>query len=135
MPDLPLDASGANATLRQVLMNTDADAYLERTEWVQANQAVLGIDLDGDGKLGAKELLTGELAWLDANHDGKLDASDPAFAAIRVWNDSNGDGQSLKPRLDAQGRIVKDDQGNTVYESETQSFSGASNDSVWELAG
>lgn len=122
LPDIQLDA---NAAPRQILLNTDNDAFLEKTDWVQANQAVLGIDLDGDGRLSAKELLTGDLTWLDANHDGRLDASDPAFKAIRLWSDINGDGQSLKPKLDENGQPVKDDKGNIVYESEAQSLSNA----------
>jgi hypothetical protein len=31
--------------------------------------------------------------WLDANGDGTLDKSDPAFAAIKLWIDANQDGQ------------------------------------------
>ena len=39
------------------------------------------------------------LAALDANGDGKVDASDPAFASLRVWRDANGDGLSEPEEL------------------------------------
>jgi hypothetical protein len=32
------------------------------------------------------------LRKLDANHDNVIDASDPAFASLRVWVDANGNG-------------------------------------------
>ena len=87
------------------LIDVDADGYLEATQWVQANQAMLAIDVNGDGYIGAGELLNlqgsqgdgaafNNVHWLDANQDGRLDASDPAFAALRLWMDVNGDGIS-----------------------------------------
>jgi hypothetical protein len=33
------------------------------------------------------------MQWLDANGDGLIDKSDPAFAAIKLWIDANQDGQ------------------------------------------
>ena len=64
----------------------------------------------------------------DANRDGKLDASDPAFSHLRAWNDRNADGaiqttelagfgergvrsigtQSGAPRTDAHGNVLRD---------------------------
>ncbi len=81
----------------------DGDGYLEKTEWIAANQGLLSIDLNGDGRIGAGELLNldpaatlqrNSLRWLDANQDGMLDARDPAFAVLKVWLDVNHDGVS-----------------------------------------
>ncbi|MBP0634945.1 tandem-95 repeat protein [Cupriavidus sp. AcVe19-6a] len=85
--------------------NVDLDGYIEQTDWVQANQGILSIDVNGDGIIGQSEILTNDpdaaaanarnsLQWLDINHDGKLDASDPAFAALGIWLDVNRNGQT-----------------------------------------
>lgn len=85
--------------------NVDLDAYIEQTDWVNANQGIISIDVDGDGRISQNEILTNDpaaaagharnsLQWLDANHDGKLDASDPAFAALGIWLDVNRNGQT-----------------------------------------
>lgn len=89
----------------RIVRNVDLDSYLEQTDWVKANQGILAIDLDGDGRIFQNEILTNDsdaaaaharnsLQWLDVNHDGKLDASDPAFAALGIWLDVNRDGQA-----------------------------------------
>ena len=39
------------------------------------------------------------LATLDVNHDGAVDANDPAFAQLRLWQDQNRDGQSTSDEL------------------------------------
>ncbi|MEO8120220.1 MAG: hypothetical protein ABI606_13005, partial [Rhodoferax sp.] len=81
-------------------------------------QCVLVLDYNGTGQIETRDILNlggnagqaGNLAndatqatanahlqrnnveWFDANGDGVLDASDPAFAAIRLWVDVNQDG-------------------------------------------
>lgn len=85
--------------------NVDLDAYIEQTDWVKANEGILSIDVNGDGRISQDEILTNDsgaygtharnsLQWLDVNHDGKLDASDPAFAALGIWLDVNRNGQT-----------------------------------------
>ncbi|MBZ0255237.1 calcium-binding protein, partial [bacterium] len=39
------------------------------------------------------------LAELDANHDGKIDATDAAWAGLKIWKDSNGDGYTSPGEL------------------------------------
>jgi hypothetical protein len=39
------------------------------------------------------------LAALDANRDGSVDASDPAFRELLLWQDANGDGVSSSDEL------------------------------------
>jgi hypothetical protein len=31
------------------------------------------------------------MSWVDANADGVIDASDPVFAELKVWQDADGD--------------------------------------------
>jgi LysM repeat protein len=82
------------------LIDIDADGYLERTQWVGVDQKIVAIDANGDGQIGAGELLSlggsalNSLNWLDANNDKVLNASDPAFGALRLWMDINSDGNS-----------------------------------------
>jgi predicted RNA-binding protein with TRAM domain len=91
-------------------MDVDADGYAEQTQWVNANQAMLAVDLNGDGQIGLGETLNLQAAgqvqhartsmgWLDANDDGKLTAQDPAFAALKLWVDVNSDGKGANTEL------------------------------------
>jgi hypothetical protein len=87
-------------TLTSSLIDIDGDGYLEKTQWLAANQQILAIDANGDGNIGAGELLKlgdsalNSLSWLDANGDKQINASDPAFGALRLWMDVNSDGSS-----------------------------------------
>lgn len=103
-----LDDVKADTTLGRARLDVDNDGYLELTEWVGSKEAILGIDRDGDGRLGdASELLTGgelsdaaenlglkRLAYFDANQDSKFDALDPYFKSFKLWLDLNGDARS-----------------------------------------
>lgn len=87
--------------LQDALIDIDGDGYLERSQWLAANQSALAIDANGDGVIGTGELLNlgsstalNSLNWLDANNDKLLDARDPAFAALRLWIDLNTDASS-----------------------------------------
>ncbi len=88
-------------------IDVDGDGYLEQTQWLQTNQAVLAVDLNGDGQISVGETVNMQkadqartsMAWLDANGDGKLTAQDPAFAALKLWVDVNADGKSTATEL------------------------------------
>ncbi len=97
---LTLDLPGLPAPT-DALIDIDADGYLEQTQWLAANQQVLAIDADGDNLIGAGELLhlsggaaLNSLSWLDADGNKVLNASDPAFGALRLWMDIASDGNS-----------------------------------------
>ena len=105
---LDLESLKADASQGVARLDVDNDGYLELTQWVGAQDAILGIDRDGDGRLGsAHELLSGaelsdaaeglglqRLAYFDANRDGRLSALDPLFARFKLWLDLNGDARA-----------------------------------------
>ena len=77
--------------------------------------AFLTLDRDGDGRISsgkelfgnATRLLNGSaaahgfvaLAEYDLNHDGRIDAQDPVFTALRLWQDTARDGVSAPSEL------------------------------------
>jgi len=87
------------------------------TDWPSAATPWLAIDLDGNGSIDGGDELFGSgsrmadgsharhgfmaLAELDADANGKLDASDPRFAELRMWRDHDADRRSLPGELEA----------------------------------
>ena len=82
----------------------DGDGTPERTGWIEAGDALLALDRNGNGtiddiaeisfladKQGARTDLEG-LAAFDSNSDGLLDASDERFVDFRLWFDRDSDG-------------------------------------------
>ena len=94
------------------------------TDWVSARTPWLALDRDGNGRIDSGEELFGSLtklpdgrraqngfealAALDANHDGKLDSKDPAFAKLVLWSDADQDRRSSRGELTslAQAGVV-----------------------------
>lgn len=52
---------------------------------------MLVLDLSANGVVETSDIL-GDMHWLGANKDGVIDASDPAFAAIKLCVDVNLEG-------------------------------------------
>jgi Ca2+-binding RTX toxin-like protein len=104
VPIIPREAS-------QVDFDVDNSGYRKTTAWINANDGMLAVDRNLDGYIDTGSELfsnasvneahrgTGALSWVDANRDGKLDSTDPIFAALRVWRDVNSDGQALGSEL------------------------------------
>ncbi|MBW8296491.1 MAG: VCBS domain-containing protein [Sphingopyxis sp.] len=80
----------------------NSDGVAESTAWVGADDGLLAIDKNGDGKVnnGAELVfggagmsdLQGLAATYDGNGDGKLDAADAEFAKFGIWQDANSNG-------------------------------------------
>lgn len=84
------------------------------SRWPTAATPWIARDLDGDGAIttgaelfGSSTAIAGgtarhgfeALAALDANADGTIDASDPAFATLLLWSDRDGDHRSTPDEL------------------------------------
>ncbi|MBF0329930.1 MAG: hypothetical protein HQL10_12290, partial [Nitrospirae bacterium] len=93
----------------------DGNGFAEQTGWASANDGILVMDKDGNGTIDNGNELFGNqtllangtkatngfqaLAELDTNTDGKIDANDAAFANLKIWQDTNGDGYSSADEL------------------------------------
>ncbi len=71
------------------------------TQWVAPGDGMLVIDLNGDGQISHDEQFgTDQISAqtdlanrMDGNSDGVVDANDAGFSDLRVWQDSDSDGQ------------------------------------------
>ena len=91
-----------------VQFDINGDGVKDQVAWtVGAQNGILAIDLNGSGRIeSGNELFTptfngghfangiAALASLDTNHDGVIDAKDPAFSQLLVWQDANHNGVS-----------------------------------------
>jgi hypothetical protein len=100
-----------------VLFDIDADGRAEEIAWTKPNGNVgfLALDRNGNGTIdsgaelfGGSTMLTDgtralngfeALADLDSNHDGRIDASDPAWQQLLLWLDMNHDGSSTTAEI------------------------------------
>ena len=103
-----LETVGLNAS--NIHFDHDGDGVLTKTGWAGRDDALLVWDRNANGRIDTGAELFGDftvlpngtlapngfavLAALDANNDGILDASDPAFAELKLWRDTSQDGQT-----------------------------------------
>jgi Ca2+-binding RTX toxin-like protein len=105
---LDLDGDGAE-TLGQsayIQFDHDCNGFAELTGWVGPDDGLLVLDRNGNGQIDNGSELFGNnsgtgtgwangfdaLAEFDSNLDGSINASDTAFASLRVWKDANSNG-------------------------------------------
>lgn len=109
---LDLDGNGLETVglASNVYFDHDGDGVLTKTGWVGKNDALLVWDRNANGGIDTGAELFGDftvlpngtlapngfaaLAALDSNGDGIIDASDPAFAELKIWRDASQDGVS-----------------------------------------
>jgi len=116
---LDLDGDGIETTSTRdgtiILFDHDADGVKTGTGWVKPDDGWLVLDRNSNGTIDSgRELFgvdtlksNGQLATdgfdalkdLDANQDGKIDATDSVFANLRIWRDLSQDGISQANEL------------------------------------
>ncbi len=115
---LDLDGNGiqtTNAATNGIHFDHDANGFAEATGWINADDAFLAFDRNGNGTIDTGNELFGDqtalrsgakaasglqaLAEWDSNRDGQIDAADNRFAHLRVWRDLNQDGISQTDEL------------------------------------
>jgi Ca2+-binding RTX toxin-like protein len=116
---LDLDGDGLETTSTRdgsvILFDHDADGVKTGTGWLKPDDGWLVLDRNGNGTIDSgRELFgvdtrksNGQLATdgfdalkdLDANQDGKIDATDTVFANLQIWRDLNQDGVSQASEL------------------------------------
>ena len=85
------------------MFDLDADGFAELTGWVSSDDALLAIDLNGNGEIDDINELFGnattdgfiELSAYDSNSDGLITSADTQFGDILVWQDANENGISV----------------------------------------
>lgn len=109
---LDLDGDGLETVglASNVYFDHDGDGVLTKTGWSGKDDALLVWDRNANGTIDTGAELFGDftvlpngtlapngfaaLAALDSNGDGIIDASDPAFAELKLWRDASQDGIS-----------------------------------------
>ncbi len=139
---LDLDGDGVETTSVNTwaYFDHDGNGFAESTGWVGRDDGLLVRDLDGNGRIDSGKELFGNntllangtaaangfeaLKQLDSNLDGKVDSNDAAFASLKVWKDTDGDGYT------SAGELL------TLEQAGVQSINtGYSNGTVTDLYG
>lgn len=113
--DLDGDGMETTALVAGLHFDHDADGIATGTGWLKGDDAFLVRDLNGNGFIDTGRELFGDntllpgggtaangfaaLVALDSNADGVIDASDSAFAELKLWQDLNQDGISQTNEL------------------------------------
>ena len=98
-----LDGDGLEAVADTTInphFDMNGDGFAERAGWVRGGDAFLVQDNNATGTIDDISEMFGsptqdgysELATLDTNADGKLDALDAAWSTLKLWRDADFDG-------------------------------------------
>jgi hypothetical protein len=103
---LLLNFGGGSAGLSDTRFSFDinSDGKAEQVAMLKPGSAYLAIDKNGNGRIDSGAELFGpasgsgftELASLDADHNGWIDAGDPAFSQLRLWTPTADGGGTLQ---------------------------------------
>ncbi|MCK9332774.1 MAG: Ig-like domain-containing protein, partial [Candidatus Cloacimonetes bacterium] len=114
-PPIVLDMNGDGVTSQSLSSSSayfdyDGDGRREHTAWSDEGDALLAVDLNGDGIITQGAELFGNytlkadgskaadgydaMARYDTNGDNILDASDTEFSKLRLWKDTNLNGKN-----------------------------------------
>jgi T1SS-143 domain-containing protein len=106
---LDLDGDGIELTTLQggVQFDIGPDGVMDQTAWVSSDDALLAIDLNGDGLVNGHDELFGRLdqdgfnvlAAYNSNGDGVIDVNDGAWDSLVAWRDMNQDGKSSQSEI------------------------------------
>lgn len=106
---IDLDRDGIeliSATTSTARFDLRGDGSIERVGWVGADDGLLVLDFDGNGRITSGKELFSELTVPGANSGfaalrslasagaERLDGADPDFGRLRVWRDANSNGRS-----------------------------------------
>lgn len=114
---LDLDGDGVETTNinNGAYFDHDASGFAESTGWVGADDGLLVLDRNSDGRISDGTELFGNqsllpdgskaengfqaLAQWDSNSDGRIDTNDAIWSQLQVWRDQNEDGYSQASEL------------------------------------
>ncbi|WP_291863195.1 calcium-binding protein [Bradyrhizobium sp.] len=155
---LVLDLTGAGIDLSGLAGSTayfdfTGSGFARHTGWIQPGDGLLVLNPPSGSTITSAELLGAEsgngfrdLAALDANSDGIIDASDAGFVNLRVWVDADVNGQgtsgelytladlgitSISLTVNQSGQVIN---GNTVVETATFTVNTANGPVVQTIA-
>lgn len=85
-----------------IYWDIDQDGFAEHSGWVSADDGLLAIDSNSDGKINSHSELFGSvsgdgftaLSVYDTNSDGVIDVNDEQFGDLLIWRDLNQNGIS-----------------------------------------
>lgn len=151
---LDLDGDGLETVglASNVYFDHDGDGVLTKTGWAGKDDALLVWDRNANGTIDTGAELFGDftvlpngtlapngfaaLAALDANGDGVIDASDPAFAELKLWRDASQEGVSQGGEFItlAEAGIVSLNLANPLKNQNFANGNQCANDAAWRTA-
>jgi len=110
-----------------IAFDWDGQGFLKKTGWIGPGDGFLVLDHDFNRSVGsAKELFSNPLVAdaakglrllraYDANADGRIDAADPVYYELKVWQDLNQDGDNTKTlTVGSFSTAVQDETGGVL---------------------
>jgi len=114
---LVLDLAGTGVNLSSVTQSSaffdfTGSGFATKTGWITQGEGLLVLNGNPNAPISVNELVGAQsgdgfadLAALDTDGDGVINASDPAFANLSVWVDANGNGQLDSGELVSLGSL------------------------------